>query len=146
MIAPTVIEIKIEGVPPKTTAQGKRVNLSTGRFFKSKQHAAEMEVLRLQLRAHRPKTPLEGPIQLKIVATWPYPKVTPKSLRAGCRPKLSKPDADNFAKGVIDALVDEGFFSDDAHVWHLNVQKLFGPPESVGIDVQVRGSATAVTP
>jgi Holliday junction resolvase RusA-like endonuclease len=137
MTEPTVLSFKIEGVPPNTTAQGKRLNRATGRFFASKEHAADMEELRLKMRAHRPKTPLEGPIQLMIVATWPYPKNTPKGAQIGKRPKLSKPDADNFAKGIQDCLVAEGFFFDDAKVYGLTVLKFFGPPPSVGIEVTV---------
>lgn len=146
MTEPTVIAFRIEGEPPKTTAQGKRLNLSRGQFFKSKEHAADMGALRLRMRAHRPIKPLEGPIQLTIVATWPYPKITPKRYQIGCRPKLTKPDVDNFAKGVIDALVDEGFFPDDAKVYGLNVLKFFGPPEAVGIDVHIRASTVEATP
>jgi len=137
MTEPTVLSFKIEGTPPSTTAQGKRLNRATGAFFKSKEHAADMEDLRLKMRQHRPKTPLEGPIQLMIVATWPYPKNTPKCAQIGKRPKLTKPDVDNFAKGLIDALVDEGFFPDDANVYGLTVLKWFGPSTSVGIDVTV---------
>ena len=141
MTEPTVLSFRIEGTPPSTTAQGKRLNRATGAFFKSKEHAADMEELRLKMRAHRPKTPLEGPIQLTIVATWPYPKATPKCAQLGKRPKLSKPDADNFAKGFIDALVAEGFFLDDAKVWSLSVLKYFGLPEMVGIQVWIGNTA-----
>jgi Holliday junction resolvase RusA-like endonuclease len=137
MTEPTVLSFKIEGVPPSTTAQGKRLNRATGRFFASPAHAADMEALRLKMRAHRPKTPLEGPIQLTIVATWPYPKNTPKCAQIGRRPKLSKPDADNFAKGIQDCLVAEGFFIDDAKVWSLSVLKFYGLPEMVGIQVWI---------
>jgi Holliday junction resolvase RusA-like endonuclease len=137
MTEPTVLSFKIEGTPPNTTAQGKRLNRATGVFFASKEHAADMEELRLKMRQHRPKTPLEGPIQVTIGATWPYPKNTPKCAQIGKRPKLSKPDADNFAKGLIDALVAEGFFLDDAKVWSLSVLKFFGLPEMVGIQVWI---------
>jgi len=132
------IEFKIEGKPPNTTAQGKRLNRATGQFFASKQHASDMEALRLAMRPYKPTSPLEGAVFVTIQATWPHTKATPKKLQAGTWPKTSKPDADNFFKGVIDCLVDEGFFLEDSKVYRLHVAKFVGPPELVGIQIIIK--------
>jgi len=46
-----------------------------------------------------------------------------------------KPDADNLAKAVLDAMTALGFWQDDSQVWHLDVSKYYS--ERPGCHVKV---------
>lgn len=72
---------------------------------------------------------LEGEIEAKIVGYFPIPKSATKKRRAimeagmvGCP---TKPDSDNLAKGVLDALNGKAY-DDDSHITRLEVIKLYG--------------------
>lgn len=71
---------------------------------------------------------LSGEIHARIAAYFPIPKSTPKKRRAdmeagrvGC---ATKPDADNLAKCVLDALNGLAY-DDDSSVTRLEVRKLY---------------------
>ena len=80
---------------------------------------------------HRPKGIILGPISVGIVAVFPRPKYmarvskTTGHLLGGHSPDrcahTSKPDGDNVAKAVLDALKD--WWKDDAQVCDLHVSK-----------------------
>ena len=67
----------------------------------------------------------QTPIDVCIVAVFARPKShsTRKGLKKNA-PALPRPDVDNVAKGVLDALVD--VMGDDTHVRRLVVEKLYG--------------------
>ena len=86
-------------------------------------------------RPHLPGEPLAGPVALKVVFTFPRPKKHYRS--AGLRSNAptwfcSKPDADNAAKAVMDALTVLGLWRDDAQVVSLTVRKTFGSTAEAG--------------
>lgn len=71
---------------------------------------------------------LQGEIEARMVCYFPIPKSTPKKRRAameageiGCS---TKPDADNLAKCVLDALNGLAY-DDDSHITRLEVRKLY---------------------
>jgi Holliday junction resolvase RusA-like endonuclease len=73
--------------------------------------------------------PFEGPVAVDIIVQAARPKTT----------KLPhpKPDVDNYAKGVLDALTQDGrFWLDDSQVQTLTVTKRWA--ETVGIAVQIK--------
>lgn len=69
----------------------------------------------------RPPEPFSGPISVCIVTYRKLPKSTPKSVLS--EPDTYKPDADNVAKVVLDALNGVAWL-DDAQVTSLTVVKL----------------------
>jgi len=87
----------------------------------------------LMARAHRPAELLTGPLRVSITAYFPRPlKMSKRSKRSGELlggydegpvPMSSRPDADNVAKSVLDALSD--WYRDDAQVYYLVVRKFF---------------------
>jgi len=69
--------------------------------------------------------PSTDPLSVEIVATFARPTshLTKKGVRAGA-PKLPRPDVDNIAKGVLDALGD--IWGNDSCVAALSVEKCYG--------------------
>ena len=65
------------------------------------------------------------PLSVEIVATFARPTshLTKKGVRAGA-PKLPRPDVDNIAKGILDALGD--LWGNDSCVAALSVEKCYG--------------------
>lgn len=77
---------------------------------------------------------------LRLIAPATSPLTTPLRLYAEfvcTRPKTSKlsapkPDVDNYAKGLMDALTDAGWWEDDTQVQHLAVLKRWAPAGTPG--------------
>lgn len=89
---------------------------------------------------HRFPTPLTGPVKMLLRVEFPRPK---SHFRTGkhaneLRPDAPfqhtrKPDADNVAKAVMDAITQiSGFWIDDTQVAYLLVQKRYAEPGCAG--------------
>jgi len=80
----------------------------------------------------RPEGPLEGPLELILGFYFPRPK---SHFRTGKNAHIlkkgvsdfhtSKPDSDNLAKAVMDAMTQLGFWVDDSQVCHLSIRKFY---------------------
>ena len=87
----------------------------------------------LLARKHRPEELMTGPLRVSITAFFPRPqKMSKRSKRTGELlggfsegpiPMASRPDADNVAKAVLDALAS--WYRDDAQVFYLVVAKFY---------------------
>ncbi len=98
-------------------------------YTHSKQRARQGELIR-HLKPHVPSAPLAGPLEIEIVCYLPVPKSWTKAnctsaLMGHIRPD-KKPDADNLAKHLLDAMTAAGFWLDDAQVVELSVKKYYG--------------------
>lgn len=80
--------------------------------------------------------PLEGPLQLKVVAIALWPKATTKARRTAADGawKTTKPDADNITKIVKDAL-NQIAYADDAQVSFSSCWKILGPKAGLLVEV-----------
>lgn len=83
--------------------------------------------------------PLAGPLSVEIRAAMPIPASWSAKRRAAAMDGLtlptSKPDADNVAKAILDAL--NGIcFADDAQVVTLTVRKAYGAAPGVGVVIE----------
>lgn len=96
------------------------------------EHRLWMEAAVVMLREQRRGEPIAGPVAVEIVAFWPLPKARP----AWCTKErwkdraatlgiahATKPDADNVAKIVLDAMVEAGILADDRYVVSLTASK-----------------------
>jgi Holliday junction resolvase RusA-like endonuclease len=73
-----------------------------------------------------PRRPLVGPVEVRLLVVV-RPPLTRRP-RAGAAREWSerKPDVDNVAKAVLDALTDAGVWGDDAQVVRLVVDRCWG--------------------
>lgn len=98
--------------------------------YKSESQKANERTLEACLLPHRPKTPLSGPLELYFCATFPVPRSwTKKRREAALLGKMwhtSKPDTDNLAKQLKDAMTRMGFWQDDRQVAICTAEKCYG--------------------
>lgn len=91
----------------------------------------------VKLAAHNAmdgEAPMAGPVEMTIRAVYLVPVSWPKKRRDAARWRTSKPDADNLAKIVADA-INTIVYGDDAQVCNLIVQKVYGPIAGVTVSV-----------
>lgn len=94
----------------------------------------------IRAEAHRQMAayagPLEGPLQLKIVAVYLWPKTTTKARRNAVDGgwKITKPDCDNITKIVKDAL-NTIAYADDAQVSFSSSWKILGNKAGLLVEV-----------
>lgn len=87
----------------------------------------------------KPKKPITASVIVNLTFCMPRPKRLLKRSSPERRiPFTSKPDADNLAKAVLDAMTVVGWWADDALVVGLLVFKFYGEiGRKPGVDVQV---------
>jgi Holliday junction resolvase RusA-like endonuclease len=121
--------IEIPGTPtgkgrPRATTRGKsRIPVM---YTPAKTKAAEDVIIDIA-RYHCAS--IIGPVRMVIKAIFPVAKSWTKARKAAAlagAPHLSKPDGDNVAKLVCDALNGLAY-ADDAQVFDLRVVKTYGP-------------------
>lgn len=134
-----MIAFTLPVVPPKVTAQQKRVHVVNGKpvFFHGSAMRREEKTWQALMAPYAPATPIEGPVSLSVRLVYPHLKTARKGDRERLLPKGSKPDADNVAKHAIDLLSKLRFIEDDQRVARLTVEKWFGPASLVGIRIQI---------
>jgi Holliday junction resolvase RusA-like endonuclease len=135
-----IIDIVATCLPPKTTAQMKRFNRSSGRFFKSQAMEIAEAAFAEILMPHRPDRPIAGPVEVSVEVTWPWRKSETKKIRSlGRIPMTAKPDLDNWVKALIDEMVTWRLIDNDQSVWSLSCRKYYG--DDPGIRIRIVGGA-----
>ncbi len=90
------------------------------------------EFVRHQALKHRPKVLWEGPIVMELLFLMPRPKSLPKKVVH----HIKKPDLDNLAKSIKDAL--QGIiYKTDSQIFALALTKKYSPDE-YGVEVAMR--------
>lgn len=119
-----MIQFSVSGLPiPK--ARARTMTLPNGRShtYTPDKTAAWETAIRLQARRYHPSELLDGPLQAELTFYLPKPKSTPKRVTY----PATKPDLDNLAKSVFDAL--EGIlFTNDSRIVDKVLHKRFGDP------------------
>ena len=121
--------------PPTVTAQMNKVAIVNNKpvFYKSEKLKQARNTLITHLKPFKPKVPLVGPIELKVI--WQFPR--------GKRHKhyewrVTKPDTDNLQKMLKDCMTEVGFWNDDAQVVVEHVEKLWSDePTGIAIEIEV---------
>lgn len=126
-----------KGQPRPRAFARKFGNTWQARVYDAKTAEGWKGLVAAECKKHLPSdfTPFEGPVSLRLS----FQIARPKShfLKSGLRPTApiyceKKPDADNFAKAVMDCLTVLGIWRDDAQVCELIVIKKFALDRSVG--------------
>lgn len=102
-------------------------------FYSPKEYKEwQKEALHALKLAEAPRTPFEGPVSVSVTCLAERPKTT--------KLPAPKPDVDNYAKGVLDAVTQDGrFWLDDSQVCDLRVMKQWAPlgaPGCIAIIIQ----------
>lgn len=115
-----VITFKILGIPvPKGRPRFTRVAGFVRTYTPLKTHRWE-KIVRGQAVSYRPKYLWEGPITMSLTFMMPRPKSMPKKVVY----HIKKPDLDNLAKSVKDAL--QGIiYKTDSQIIILNLEKKY---------------------
>lgn len=71
------------------------------------------------------KNRLSGALELILIFCLPIPKSISKKKKAELHYVTKKPDTDNLAKAVMDAINNVGLWEDDSQVAHLDIKKIY---------------------
>ncbi len=94
--------------------------------FTPRRQADYMALVRLAAaNAMNGQAPFDGPVEMTVRAVYPIPASWPKAKRNAARWRVARPDCDNIAKLVADA-ISQVVYGDDAQIASLAVQKLYG--------------------
>ena len=128
-------------VPGKITGKGRpRVNTTTAiAYTPAKTKEYEELVKQYFIIKYRRINPLEGRIKINITAYFLVPKNTSKKqeenmLNNAISP-TKKPDIDNIAKIILDAL-NKLAFKDDNQITKLEIEKKYGTEEKIFVKVE----------
>lgn len=98
--------------------------------YKSAPQRAAERTLEALLAPHAPEVPMSGAVALEFRAVFPPPKSVSKKARAamlrGQIPHVKKPDLDNLAKQIKDAMTRLSFWGDDRQVVRMAGEKRYG--------------------
>lgn len=128
-------------VPGKITGKGRpRVNTSTAiAYTPAKTKEYEDLIKQYFIIKYRAIKPLEGRLSVTIKAYFAIPKNTGKlkteEMLNNTISPVKKPDIDNIAKIVLDAL-NKLAFKDDNQITKLNVEKMYSEEEKVLILIE----------
>jgi Holliday junction resolvase RusA-like endonuclease len=107
-----MIEIIVPGEPVQFARAGSH---GAQRFTPPKQRAAMALIAHEAVIAMEGRAPLEGPLEMEVVAEYLRPKSWSRERAATTKWKTSKPDLDNIVKLTKDAL-QKIVFVDDSQV------------------------------
>lgn len=113
--------------------------------YKSANQKANERTLDALLMQYMPAAPMAGAISLEFRAVFPAPKSAGKSRRAamlrGQQYHTHKPDLDNLAKQLKDAMTRLQYWYDDRQVVRLICQKAYGETGRWEVCVREMGEA-----
>jgi Holliday junction resolvase RusA-like endonuclease len=115
--------------PPKSTAQ-QRQFFSKGKTAltpAAKKAAATWQAI---VEQHKPDKPLTGPLEVNLGVSWSRKGITEVV------PRTTKPDVDNLAKLILDAMTKAGYWYDDNQVCDLRIMKYDGPIGGLAVTVK----------
>ena len=130
--APGVISFLVPGDPvPKG-----RPRFGNGRTYTPAKTLAYEDLVAMIARGVMRGRPLmQGPVAMLIRATFAFPKSWPVQRRIEGASHVTRPDADNIAKIVGDAL-NGVVFKDDCQIADLKVAKRWGPVGALVVTIK----------
>jgi Holliday junction resolvase RusA-like endonuclease len=134
-----MVNFSIDGPPHgKGRPRFRRFGNFVQTYTDAKTKSYETLVKEAAIKAMGSSPPLEGPVKLDLIIRLPVPKSYPKKRSMACLNgsewPTKKPDWDNVAKSVADAMNDIVFL-DDTQIVIARVVKTYSA--EAGVDVQV---------
>ncbi len=134
-----MVHFSIDGPPHgKGRPRFRRFGNFVQTYTDAKTKSYETLVKEAAIKAMGSSPPLEGPVKLDLIIRLPVPKSYPKKRSEACLNgsewPTKKPDWDNVAKSVADAMNDIVFL-DDTQIVIARVVKTYSA--EAGVDVQV---------
>ena len=115
-----------------------RPRVGNGRVYTpTNARQAEWEIAQAWERRYPGQAPLMGAVELEVVVFIVQPASIPKFRRQTARP-VTRPDADNYAKTVLDAL-NSVAYRDDAQVVRLVVEKRYAVGVAPHWEIELTG-------
>lgn len=111
--------------PPRSTAQ-QRQFFKRGSALTPAAKKAKATWLAI-VEQYKPAKPLRGAVKVSITVTW--------HRKRGLEPKTTRPDLDNVAKLLLDAMTRAEYWKDDSQVYDLRLTKFNGPLPGVAVVV-----------
>ncbi|MCU9614113.1 RusA family crossover junction endodeoxyribonuclease [Caldibacillus lycopersici] len=126
-------EAVAQGRPRATTVNGQV------RMYDPKKSSDFKKYVKLVASQHKPKEVLKGPISMKVDIYKPSLKsFSKKKILAAEQGELrptTKPDVDNYVKGIKDALKSV-IWKDDSQVVELHISKWYSENPRIEIEIQ----------
>ena len=114
---------------PTTTAQQRRWT-KTGKTYQTDENKAAKALFKAVMEKHSPEQTFLGPLEVELSMTWGKVEKPQEGGKEREKtmfwPKTTKPDLDNAAKLILDAMTLAGFWKDDAQVAVLHLSKFHG--------------------
>lgn len=135
-----MIQFTVYGDP---VAQGRpRASTATGhvRMYDPAKSRDYKDYVRLASREFAPSQLLSGALGIEVIAYRPFTSVIRKSLKKAAAAEkgellpLTKPDADNYLKGITDALKNV-MWADDSQVVDATVKKRYSERPRIEISI-----------
>lgn len=150
---PNMIRFFVHGVPkgqprPRSFAMKTKSGGYTARVYDPGTAEGWKSQIAMEAEKHRPDAVIEGSISLHLSFMFPRPKSHFRTGKHSDELKedapidvIKKPDLDNLAKAVMDALTQiGGFWKDDSQVSGLVLGKTFGKVPGVFIYIHHNGN------
>jgi len=140
-----MIYFKYKGEPvgkgrPRITRRGNYVHTYTPAKTREFEEAIKFEFLASNCEK-TPVYPKDVPIRVDMTFAFEVPRSYPKKKRAAClsgqMQMTKKPDADNIAKSVLDAICGHAF-EDDSQVTMLYLEKIYAEEPYVEVRIHPR--------
>jgi len=141
------ISFFVQGIPkgqPRPRAFARKIG---GKFVARVYDAGTAEAWKSNIavnsKPYIPATPLELPLMVALRFYMPRPKshFGKKGLKESA-PQIfvHKPDCDNLAKAVLDALTQLGFWKDDCQITTLNIKKRYATyyAGTTGVSIEIK--------
>lgn len=112
-----------------------------GQTHKSHEQKANEYAIKTYLLKYKPKKPMIGAINVSCCVYLPIPKSWPKwkkeLAKKGDYFHVVRPDADNYAKQILDCMTKVGFWKDDCQVVSLSISKYYDDGDGPRWDIIV---------
>ena len=120
---------------PITPKAAPRPRVTQRGTYNDKTYTQYKEAIRLAYKAKYGTAPSTQPIAMKIDFFFKIPKSWSKKKKAAAKWHIFRPDGDNLAKSIKDAL-NATAYKDDAQVCFLQVRKQYAQTDGVLIEIE----------